>query len=205
MTKPRYSLHYFDVRGRAEPIRLLLAHAGVSFEDCAFQGAEWPSKKPQMPLGQVPVLVEHRETGDVKIPQSMAILRHLARVHGVDGKTEDERLAADVAAETASDLASAFSRLRFSSAWSDAQAKEKYAQETLPPHLDRLGVLLGDRSWAAGNALTYADLCAFEALETHLAHWPNCLAHHPRLTAWMDRVRAQPSLTSYLAKRRPAA
>lgn len=204
MAKTRYTLHYFDTRGRAEPIRLLLSHVGADWEDHGIQRQDWPAAKPGMPLGQAPVLVEHRDGVDVKIPQSQAILRHLARVHGADGKTEDERLAADIVAETALELAGAFSRLRFSPAWQDAEAKAKYAAETVPVHLARLETVLGDRSWATGAGPTYADLVVFDVLDGHLAHWPRCLSDHAKLVGWVDRVRALPSLQGYLPKRRPA-
>lgn len=36
------SLLYFDIRGRAECIRLLLKHVGVEFEDRRIQFNEWP-------------------------------------------------------------------------------------------------------------------------------------------------------------------
>ncbi len=42
---PKFVLHYFDFKGRAEPIRLMFHCAGVEFEDRRFQGAEWPEIK----------------------------------------------------------------------------------------------------------------------------------------------------------------
>ncbi|MCK6548250.1 glutathione S-transferase [Myxococcota bacterium] len=205
MKSPRYSLHYFDGRGRAEQIRLLLAHVGADWADVSFPGQEWPKHKAEMPLGQAPMLVEHRDSGDVKIPQSMAIMRHLARVHDAYGKTEDEHLAADIVAETCLDFAAALSRLRFSPGWKDAAEKEKYAHEVIPAHLARLTTVLGAKPFAAGDAPTFADMMAFDVLDNHVAYWPTCLADHPKLHAWTERVRALPTLAAYLPKRRPAA
>jgi len=39
-----YKLYYFDVRGRAEAIRILFAQAGVKYEDIRFTKEEWTSK-----------------------------------------------------------------------------------------------------------------------------------------------------------------
>lgn len=38
-------LTYFNGRGRAEPARLLLAHAGVEYEDHRIEFSEWPPLK----------------------------------------------------------------------------------------------------------------------------------------------------------------
>jgi glutathione S-transferase len=129
-------------------------------------------------------------------------MRHLARVHGVDGKTEEERLAADLVLETVLDFVGAMSRLRFSPQWEDANARAKYAAETVPDHLARLERMLGDKSWASGNEPTYADFMAFEILDTHVAYFPNCLADRPKLSAWVARVRALPTLAAYFPKQR---
>lgn len=42
---PRYVLTYFNVRGRAEPIRLLFHAAGVEFEDKRLTSEEWAVMK----------------------------------------------------------------------------------------------------------------------------------------------------------------
>lgn len=197
-----YTLVYFDIRGRAEPIRLLLNYAHVPFEDRGLKGEEWGRFKPETPLGRLPVLIEHRPEGDRMIPESMAILRHLARKHGLDGKTDDERLAADVAAEATIDLRGAFTALRFSPAWADEAAKAKYIQETAPLHFTRLDKLLGDRAWLAASAPTYADLLMYEALSIHRLTWLHALERFPRLAAFVGRVEALPELSDYLPRRR---
>jgi glutathione S-transferase len=198
------TLTYFDARGRAEPIRLLLAYAGVAFEDRGLSFPQWQEHKAATPLGQLPYLTEERDGRAVTIPQSMAIVRHLAREHGLDGKTEPERVAADVAAETAVDLRGALTRLRFSPAWQDEAQKAQFAAETAPMHLARLDTLLGDRTWFAAAAPTYADLVILDTLDGLLLHWPTILAAHPRLAAFRERALGLPQLAKYLATRRAA-
>ncbi len=39
-------LTYFPTRGRAEPIRLMLAAKNVSFEDVKINPTDWPKIKP---------------------------------------------------------------------------------------------------------------------------------------------------------------
>ena len=45
-TTPKYKLTYFNVTARAEPIRLILAAAGVKYEDVRIKREDWPKMKP---------------------------------------------------------------------------------------------------------------------------------------------------------------
>ena len=45
-TTTKIKLTYFNLRGRAEPSRLILAYAGVDFDDCRVTSEEWQKLKP---------------------------------------------------------------------------------------------------------------------------------------------------------------
>lgn len=205
MTQPKYTVVYFDSRGRAESIRLLLHLAGVPFTDVGMARDQIATMKAESPLGQFPYLIEHGASGDVRIPQTPAILRHLSRVHGLYGKDEAEHLATDIAAETVGDVRMAFYMVRFSPAWADPAAREKFAAEGAPVGLGRLDKVLGDRTWFAGSTPTWADVLAFDTLDVITHHYPTLLAGYPRLNAFMNRFHELPQLADYLAHRRPAS
>ena len=44
-TQTMPKLHYFDVYARAEPMRMMMIAAGVSFEDVHYTGASWKALK----------------------------------------------------------------------------------------------------------------------------------------------------------------
>ncbi|GMR30495.1 hypothetical protein PMAYCL1PPCAC_00690, partial [Pristionchus mayeri] len=85
---PHYRLTYFDLRARAEPIRMLFSLAGIPFEDerCRTEGLEmkdWVATAMSYdpPVGALPML----EVDGVKIGQTIAILRYMARETGYAG------------------------------------------------------------------------------------------------------------------------
>ena len=200
-----YEVIYFAVHGRAEPIRLLLALAGQPFKNRPFERDAWPKVKAEMPLGQVPVLVERDENGERMIPQSQAILRHLARRFGLAGKTEDEMVAIDVVAETALDAGSGLSPLIYGPARGDAAAFAKHFGDVWPVHGKRLEKLLAQNStnsgFFVGSSATYGDIWAFQVLHANLALQPSCLDAFPTLRAFHDRIAALPQLKPYVDER----
>lgn len=73
-------IHYFGMHGRAEPIRMLLSHAKVEYEDLRFSFEEFGKAKAEgkYEFGQVPAV----EVDGVMYVQSQAILRSLGQKYG---------------------------------------------------------------------------------------------------------------------------
>ena len=68
-----YKLFYFDLRGRAELIRLIFAAADQKYEDVRFKREQWPEYKANAPFGQCPY-IEIKEGGQTTtLAQSVAM------------------------------------------------------------------------------------------------------------------------------------
>src|SRR5688572_21766603 len=54
---PKLKLSYFDFHGgRGEVARIALHMAAIPFEDDRIPTSDWPTRKPSMPFGTLPVL-----------------------------------------------------------------------------------------------------------------------------------------------------
>jgi len=103
-------LGYWAIRGLAQPIRLLLAYTGTEFEDkmyqCgpgpAYDRSAWMDVKFTLGL-DFPNLPYYMET-NVKLTGTNAILRHIARKHNLCGRTREEMVRVDMAAEQVMDM-----------------------------------------------------------------------------------------------------
>ena len=208
MSNPSYAVVYFPIRGRAEPIRLLLASLGLPFEDRDIVRERWMETKATLPLGQAPVLIEtSADGGETMIPQSQAILRHLARVHGRYGRDESEMLRADVLAETVHDVRAILAPFAApNTRGKDPAGLRQAVDEKLPLGLSRLEKLHGDASsdLFVEQLPTWADCLAYDLLSTLDEIAPASLAPFPGLRAFLVAMNGHPSLSAYLASRRPS-
>ena len=129
---------YFDIRGRAEPIRLVLEEKGVPYEDNQVSGNAWTELKPRTPFGQLPSFRD----GDREFYQSYAIYRHLARVHDLYGANEDEQIRCDVVCEA---LRDAIDHVGFAAWRPDFESQRpSFVDRELPEPLARLDALFED-------------------------------------------------------------
>ena len=72
-------VHYFELYGRAEMIRMALHYLGVEFENVFHAGEDWAAFKPETPFGQMPCL----ELDDgTMLGQSVACVEYVARKWG---------------------------------------------------------------------------------------------------------------------------
>ncbi|GAB1284836.1 Glutathione S-transferase A3 [Apodemus speciosus] len=113
-------LHYFDGRGRMEPIRWLLAAAGVEFEEKFLKtrddlarlrsgekqmekfptGFWWKLQAGSLMFEQVPMV----EIDGMKLVQTKAILNYIASKYNLYGKDVKERALIDMYTEGVADL-----------------------------------------------------------------------------------------------------
>lgn len=195
MTDPR--LTYFEMRGRAEAIRLLLHATGTTFEDHRVVSAdEWGALKPELPFGGLPIF----ETGGALVCESHAILRYLGRT--LTKATRDDLSTAeldagqDAIAEAQEDL------WRFNWVESYYDHLAAYANETLRPRLKRLERWLGRKrdgslEWFGGE-FSHVDCVAFCYLDEIDAFFPGVLVEFAQLAGLRSRVASLPGVSNYL-------
>ncbi|CAI5446143.1 unnamed protein product [Caenorhabditis angaria] len=196
MSSPKISLHYFDIRGWAEYIRLLLVDQNVKFEDVRFawKSEEWEQIKKNMLFGQVPCM----KIGDTEYVQTGAIIRHLARLYDLYGSSPSEATFIDMVFECARDLRYKYVRY----VYFNDETKENYDNVTLPQILSNLSKLLGDRQYIGGNKITFADYNLFEELDIANATSPGSINKFENLKAFHKRMSERPNLKNYLLNRR---
>jgi glutathione S-transferase len=194
---------YFDVRGRAEVIRLILEETGTPYRERRVQVSEWPALKPSLPFGQMPIY----EEGELSIPHSHAIYRYLARKHGLYGENEADRIRCDVVNETFVDAQHALGSFYWSPTFSEK--RDDFERNALPALLEKLQRLLvqndrGQGFWV-GRGLSYVDFCAWHFLDYVRPFSQRTLEMFEPLHAFKKRIEGRSRIAAYLAsERRPA-
>lgn len=198
---PQYTLTYFNLMGRAEPIRLIFAQAGVNYKDHRIERSEWPAMKDKMPFGQLPVL----EMDGKVLAQSHAIEKFLARMFGLDGKDDWESAKIDECIMGQEDL------LQKMVPWfrEENEAKKieifkKLVTDEINPFLERYQKFLVDNGtgYFVGTDLTYADLSLFHILSfMNTKLLPGHLKNYPRLDEFVTKIAALPNIKAWLEKR----
>ncbi|GAB6028478.1 hypothetical protein CHUAL_002637 [Chamberlinius hualienensis] len=197
---PKYKLTYFNGRGLAELSRLVLAQAGVEYEDVRLEKDNWPEIKPTTPLGQVPIL----EVDGQVIFQSRAIARFLAREHGLAGSNSIEAARIDGLVDAVYDLWDHGYKIKFEQ---DAAKKEeltkKFLGETLPPYLSNITKILTNNGgkFLVGDKLSWADIAVAYALSGLREKFESSLESHDTLKQFSETVLNLPNIKAWIDKR----
>lgn len=198
---PSYKLSYFDGRGRGEIIRLLFAYGGIEYTDERIKRENWPAIKASAPFGQLPIL----EVDGVKLCQSNACARYLARKLNLAGKTDLDQARADMLVDCFDDATKPIlSFFMEKDEAKKAEGKKKFAEEQLPASLALLEGLLAANggNFFVGTDLTWADIAFVNFVEwTAMGGAVNPLAKFPKLTALNDKVRKLPKIAAWIEKR----
>jgi len=198
---PSYRLTYFDGTGRAETCRMVLAYAGVPFEDRRIDQDQWKKMKAETPWGSLPIL----EYDGQVIGQSKAVSRFAARQVGLAGKTPIEAAIADSTVDTISEIFDGFVPIMFASEKQKKDMIKSWNEKTLTPQVANLEKLLknnkGGINYLVGDQVTWADLHYFNAFENILKVCPTALKSAPKLNALFSKIKDLDKIKAHVATR----
>ncbi|XP_071954767.1 glutathione S-transferase-like [Antedon mediterranea] len=189
-----YKLTYFQIHGRAEPIRLLLLDSGIDFEDHMVSYPDFAPIKPTLPFRQCPAFYD----GDLTIVQSNTILRYLARKHSLYGNNDLEALKIDMFNDGVEDLRVAYTNMIYR----NYDGKDDFVNKSAPPQLELLESLMkannggADGGFAAGKQISFTDFNFYNLLDVFLILSPTLLDKVPALKAYHQRMSARPKIAA---------
>jgi glutathione S-transferase len=205
MTK--YKLTYFNCRCRAEVCRYLFALAGVEYEDHRLEWNDWPKinkESLELPFGQLPVL----SIDGVNYSQSLCLERYLAEKFGFAGKTDLDKLRADMIAHCVEDVVLAVDAyLSEKDPILKANIEKKFKGKKMHPYLINFERMIkencGGDGYAVGDSLTRADLSLVQLVRNYLPFLEpsDYVDGYPKLYALVKRVEEDPKIAAWYKKR----
>ena len=196
---PKYTLTYFDGKGRAELVRLVFAQAGVEYTDKRVTGEEWGAMKEGSLFGMLPQL---EIEGGVVLGESLVIAQYLAEEFGFGGESNLDRARVRMVVQNLDELMVKFFAAMFEKDDARKATLQTDLNEKIIPRIfGRLEALLktnnGGEGFFFGSSVTTADLQLLNMGSIVVDQ----LAKYPVLHGLYKRVEALPKIAAWLAKR----
>eukprot|EP01006_Ploeotia_vitrea_P057560 TRINITY_DN68190_c2_g1_i1.p1 TRINITY_DN68190_c2_g1~~TRINITY_DN68190_c2_g1_i1.p1 ORF type:complete len:240 (+),score=115.38 TRINITY_DN68190_c2_g1_i1:51-770(+) len=213
-TPKKYILGYWAIRGLANPIRMMLEWAGADWEDelyvqgdgPEFSREEWNSVKYKQGLDftNLPYL----KHGDVRLTQSNAIARYVARSLGKGLYPSEASVAelgyVDMLTEVAMDLRNDIIRCCYGRK-EEYPARLQRFQARFPPVLAQLVAYKNKHvtqgPWLVGKdgKLSFVDFILWELLDQIRIMWPDAWSKDDKVVVdFMAAFESQPAIAAYL-------
>lgn len=199
------TLGYWDIRGLAHAIRLLLEYTDTKYVEKLYtigdapdyDRSQWLNEKFKLGLDfpNLPYLID----GPHRITQSNAILRYLARKHNMCGETEEEKIRVDMLENQTMDTRMQLALICYSP---DFEKLKPGYLEGLPEKMKQYSQCLGKSPWFVGDKLTYVDFLAYDVLDFNRQFEPTCLDAFPNLKDFMARFEGLKQISTYMKSSR---
>ncbi|GMT23430.1 hypothetical protein PFISCL1PPCAC_14727 [Pristionchus fissidentatus] len=204
---PKYTLHYFQMRGLGELCRQIFALAEVEFEDKRYDmEKEWPAFKSQTPFGQLPVL----EVDGLFIPQLYAHCRMLAAEHGFAGNSPFESAWVDAIADQHKDFYWGDFKKFWWRALDAAEGDLVWEELTIKfgiPERDKFFPLIEKQlketatGFLVGNSVSWVDLLISEHVSVIKRVVPGFLDAYPETKEHAVRIQSISQIKKWIERR----
>jgi len=192
-SKMPLKLVYFNVRGRAMAFRYMCLDNGIALEEQFVAFDEWPKVKPTTRFGQLPVVFDD----GFEIAQSNAILRTIAKKHGLYGSNDKEASLIDQINDQQEDTRLTYLRLIYQEY---DKEKDNYISK-IPEKITIFEKLLSQNNGGAGffvgSKVSYVDYTIFDFLDNLVVLSPKALDQFPLLKAFHARMAAREKIAAY--------
>ncbi|KAA0198311.1 Tyr p 8 allergen [Fasciolopsis buskii] len=179
---------------------MLLEYYGVEYEEHLYgkdDQEKWLGEKFNLGL-DLPNLPYYID-GNVKLTQSVAIMRYISEKHGTLGSTPEERAKLSMIEGAAMDLRMAFGRTCYSPNFEEL--KVEYLKE-LPKTLKMWSHFLGDHQYLTGSKVSHVDFMLYDTLDSIGYLAPHCLDEFANLKQFKSRIEALPQIKNYMESKR---
>ena len=183
MTKP--ILGYWDIRGLVESARLMLEYNSVDYEDKRYRDPNiWFKEKFSLGLDfpNLPYFFD----GEVKLSESMAILKYVGKKYNLLPKNDAEKMKCDVAEGVLIDFRGHFTIMCYMPDNFEAN-KKKFFDTTLPAKMELFEKYFDQNKWVAGESLTYLDFALCEFLDHVRLMEPSVLNKYKNVNNYVER------------------
>jgi len=185
---------------------MLFVLAGVEYEDHRIElpgeAEAWKEFKPKTPFGGLPLL----EVDGKVFCQSVAIARYLGNKFGFTGKTDLDKLQADMIVDCIVDLCNQLGAIGEERDETKKQELWKAFEPKLDKHLENLEMMLaannGGNGFFVGDSITWVD-CVWTGVQYWMYH-AKCgptIEKHPKVAAIKGRVESEPRIAEWIRKR----
>nr|XP_006822382.1 PREDICTED: glutathione S-transferase A4-like [Saccoglossus kowalevskii] len=191
-------LTYVNGRGLSESIRIIMAATGIEFQETFLQNKEQFEtlrKAGDLLFMQVPLL----EIDGMKLVQTNAIIRYIARKYDMYGKTLEEKTRIDMLNEGARDFLRPFIGVGWVTASTEDDLK-KIREKILPRYLPIFEneVSRSTSGYLVGDNISMVDLTLLECLLNCDDYIPGVLDDFPKLKAFQNKVSSLPRIKAFL-------
>jgi len=222
-TAPQYILTYFTGRGRAELARLLLAEAEIPYEDyrIVHDDDHWLPKKDNYPFGQLPCF--EKLGSNLKISESSAIERYIAKIGGLYGESDEEAARIDMIYEVFKNFIPPFLTIAWMKDGDEKKSKLKAFHDNElskwnklllhefknDPHKPSISPFSEEKIFTnpsspiflVGRKVSLADMAFYRGYSEILALTPDTLKAFPELQSLFERLRDRPNITKWVKER----
>ena len=213
-----FELGYWAIRGLGQPIRFLLAHAEVAFSEVrlgvnqdgsivADESHDWTTHKDTLsvPFPNLPYLIDSSGPAEVRLTQSNAVMRYLARRFDYYGDTASDQICIDVLQDEAYDLRNSIVETVYTLGAEYEAAFDEFTSTAVPRYLDGFESYLSNRgihTHFVGTRISLVDFILYELIWQVSIMVPGSVTdtHRPSLQRFIEAFAKIPQIAAYMAR-----